>query len=268
MIDEEENNEIRKMLKNLPAVKGSDDFLDKLNTRITRIETEKNSLKPIPYEIDNEGIFERISRSIRNAWLVPALGLSAAVIFVFYITFMNKDEIINEQKIENNKTEKKLEPENTTGNTSSTEVSPSAIPDNSGKKTDLNIQPEKDITGNSDNKEDDKLPAKVEQNNNNTDQDESVTEKRKLNVAVPEGIVKDKENKLTEEKSDDNHDESNKMGKSPTSSNEKKMNKDKSMKTTSEKMEEFEKPIQKSILDKLDALNKTNLESLREKVNK
>lgn len=266
MIDEEENNEIRKMLRSLPAVKSGKDFLEKLDRKIATLEPERKSAKHFLKE--KPGIFERTFGGIKSAWLAPTLGLSAAVIFVFYITFMNEDKIINEQKIENIKTEEKLEPNNTTGNTSHTEESPLAIPNNSEKETDLNIQPDKDITGNYENKEGEKLPAQVEQNNN-TDNNESVEDKGKLNVAIPEGIVKDKENILIEEKSDDIHyDESYRTGKSPTSSNEKKMNKDKSMKTTSEKMEEFEKPIQKSILDKLDALNKTNLESLREKVNK
>jgi len=271
MTGKEENNEIRKLLRSLPAVKSGNDFLEKLDRKIATLEPERKSAKHFLKE--KPGIFERTFGGIKSAWLAPALGLSAAVLFVFYITFLNEDKIVNEQKITNTKTEEKQEPKNTTGNTSTTEVSPSAVPENSEKKTE-NVKPhEKDITGNFDYKESEKFPARVEQNNKSLDQDQATTKKPKLNVAIPEGITKDNENKLNEEKSDNKNDEINNqesqmIEESRASSNEKKKMEDKSMKTPSEKMEEFENSIQKSIMDKLNAVNKANLENLRDKVNK
>jgi len=267
MTGEEENNEIRKLLKGLPAVKSGNDFLEKLDRRIATLEPERKSAKHFLKE--KPGIFERTFAGVKSAWLAPALGLSAAVIFVVYLTFMNQDENIKEQKVTINKTEEKQEPNSTTGNTSSTEISPSEIPDNSEKKTEIIIQPEKNMSENFDYKDNEKLPVQVEQNSKNTDREDPASQQHKLNVEIPGGIVKDHEKNLTEEKSDDMYnDESNLLEKSPTSSNEKRMKKDKSMKTPHEKMDEFEKPIQKNIMDKLNAVNKTNLENLRDKVNK
>jgi len=266
MIDEEENNEIRKILKTLPSVKAGDDFLEKLNRRIATLEPERKSAKHFLKE--KPGIFERTFGGIKGAWLAPALGLSAAVIFVFYITFMNKDEIVKEQKVTNNKTEEKQEPKNSTGNTSDKEISPSVVPEKPEKETELSKQSERDLTGNFDRKESEKLPVQVEPYKKALDQDEAATKEPGLKVAIPEGIIKENENDQKEKKSDEEYNEGGKiMEKSRISSDETKKKDDKSMKTPGEKMEEFEKPIQKSIMDKLNAVNKANLENLRDKVN-
>lgn len=268
MIDEEENNEIRKLLKSLPTVKSDSDFLDKLDRKIATLEPHKKSAKHFLKE--KEGIFERTFGGIKNAWLAPALGLTAAVIFTVYITFLSKEEIVNDQKSSVNKTEQTLKSDHTeqtelktTESAPKNEPTPKSIPVIPDVENPVKREAGKDITGSFESKEKSKLDEPTDEKKKLFEQTGTITEKKQEEISKTSGIVTDE---LSKERKENSDTKDRSFDESPESSVKKST--DKNTNTHGEKMEEFEKTIQKSILDKLNAVNKTNLEALRDKVNK
>ena len=91
MHEEEKHIEIKKKLKNLPKVKASDDFINSLQRKINLLEAEKGSRSIHKKYVDNieKGFFAKILGSQRNPWLIPALGFTVVLFFIFTVVYIN-----------------------------------------------------------------------------------------------------------------------------------------------------------------------------------
>ena len=91
MHEEEKHIEIREKLKNLPKIKASESFLNSLQRKINLLEAEKSSKSIHKKHIENieGGFFGKILGSQRNPWLIPALGFTVVVFFIFTVVYIN-----------------------------------------------------------------------------------------------------------------------------------------------------------------------------------
>lgn len=91
MHEEEKHIEIREKLKNLPKIKASESFLNSLQRKINLLEAEKSgkSIHKKHIEKIEGGFFGRILGSQKNPWLIPAIGFTVVLFFVFTVVYIN-----------------------------------------------------------------------------------------------------------------------------------------------------------------------------------
>ena len=88
MTEKEEHLDIREKLRNMPSVKASDDFVMKLQKRINLAEAQPSTQIHKQHQEKLEGGFFAKLFGGRNAWLVPAMGVTAVVFLVFIWVFV------------------------------------------------------------------------------------------------------------------------------------------------------------------------------------
>ena len=91
MHEEEKHIEIRDKLKNLPKIKASENFLNSLQKKINLLDAEKSGKSIHKKYIENieRGFFGKIFGSQRNPWLIPALGFTVVLFFIFTVVYIN-----------------------------------------------------------------------------------------------------------------------------------------------------------------------------------
>ncbi|MBC8490564.1 MAG: hypothetical protein H8D45_31500 [Bacteroidetes bacterium] len=91
MHKDEKHIDIKKKLKNLPKVQASDDFVNSLQRKINLVEAEKSSSSIHKKYVDNieKGFFAKILGSRKNPWLIPALGFTVVLFFIFTVVYIN-----------------------------------------------------------------------------------------------------------------------------------------------------------------------------------
>ena len=102
MTDNEKHLDIREKLQSLPSVKASDDFVMNLQRRINLAEAQPSTQihKQNQKKLE-EGFFSKLFGG-RNAWLVPAVGVTAVVFLVFIWVFVvNQNNITTSDNTQN-----------------------------------------------------------------------------------------------------------------------------------------------------------------------
>jgi hypothetical protein len=89
--EDERHIDIKRKLKNLPKVQASDDFVNSLQRKINLVEAEKSSRSIHKKYVDNieKGFFAKILGSRKNPWLIPALGFTVVLFFIFTVVYIN-----------------------------------------------------------------------------------------------------------------------------------------------------------------------------------
>lgn len=88
MTEKEQHLDIREKLQSLPSVKASDDFVLNLQRRINLAEAQPSTqIHKKHQEKLEEGFFAKLFGG-RNAWMVPAMGVTAVVFLVFIWIFV------------------------------------------------------------------------------------------------------------------------------------------------------------------------------------
>ncbi len=91
MDKEEKYHEIRSKLQNLEQVKASDNFVHNLHHKIVELESEKRQEHAKKFDEGLGGFLRNLFSTRQYPWLVPAVGFTVLIFFVFYITFLNKN---------------------------------------------------------------------------------------------------------------------------------------------------------------------------------
>lgn len=89
MNEKEQHLDIREKLRNLPTVQASDDFVMKLQRRINLADAQPSTqIHKEHQEKLEEGFFAKLFGQGKNAWLVPAMGVTAVIFLVFIWTYV------------------------------------------------------------------------------------------------------------------------------------------------------------------------------------
>ena len=140
MHEEEKHIEIREKLKNLPKIKAGENFLNSLQRKINLLEAEKSSKSIHKKHIENieRGFFGKILGSQRNPWLIPVIGFTVVLFFIFTVVYINVKQNNLNITGEQTKEEKQL----------ATDESKTLTPENKKESTDAERKelPGKEIT--------------------------------------------------------------------------------------------------------------------------
>jgi len=91
--DEEKYLEIREKLRNLETVKASSDFTNRLHLRIIEEEASRRSDHIKKFDAEKGGFLRNLFANRQYPWLIPAVGFTMVIFFVFYITFLSRDSM-------------------------------------------------------------------------------------------------------------------------------------------------------------------------------
>ena len=122
MTEKEKHLDIREKLRNLPSVQASDDFVLKLQRRINMADTQPSSQIHKQHQEKLEGGFlAKLFGPGRNAWMVPAMGVTAVVFLVFIWVFViNQNNVTtSNQEDSQTMTQNEKQMETSTGNETS-----------------------------------------------------------------------------------------------------------------------------------------------------
>lgn len=140
MHEEEKHIEIREKLKNLPKIKASESFLNSLQRKINLLEAEKSSKSIHKKHIEKieGGFFGKILGTQRNPWLIPAIGFTVVLFFIFTVVYINVKQNNLNITGDQTKEEKQL----------ATDESKTLTPDSKKESTDVEKEelPGKEIT--------------------------------------------------------------------------------------------------------------------------
>lgn len=91
MHEEEKHIEIRDKLKNLPKIKASENFLNSLQGKINLLDAEKSGKSIHKKHVENieKGFFGKLLGSQRNPWLIPTIGFTVVLFFIFTVVYIN-----------------------------------------------------------------------------------------------------------------------------------------------------------------------------------
>ncbi|MCB0720688.1 MAG: hypothetical protein KDC42_00185 [Ignavibacteriae bacterium] len=96
MTEKEKHLDIREKLRNLPSMKASDDFVMKLQRRINLAEAQPSTqIHKQHQEKLESGFFAKLFGAGKNAWLVPAMGVTAVVFLVFIWVYVVNQNGVN-----------------------------------------------------------------------------------------------------------------------------------------------------------------------------
>jgi hypothetical protein len=89
--EEEKHIDIREKLRRLPKVKANENFLNSLQSKINLLESEKSSKSLHKKHVENieKGFFGKIFGTQKNPWLIPALGFTVVLFFIFTVVYIN-----------------------------------------------------------------------------------------------------------------------------------------------------------------------------------
>ena len=187
MHEEEKHIEIRDKLKNLPKIKASENFLNSLQRKINILDAEKSGKSIHKKHIENieRGFFGKIFGNKRNPWLIPAIGFTVVLFFVFTVVYINVKQNNLNITGEQTKEEKQL----------ATDESKTPTPENKKESTDIEKEelPGKEIAEDFSIKEgyEDKSPALTKRGL--TERDAYLEESPKgVDEESKEGLVLDK----------------------------------------------------------------------------
>lgn len=90
MDNEEKYNDIREKLQKLEQIKAGDNFVNNLHYKIVELESEKRKEHLKKYDEARGGFLKNLFSNIQYPWLIPAVGFTVLIFFVFYITFLNR----------------------------------------------------------------------------------------------------------------------------------------------------------------------------------
>ena len=96
MTEKEKHLDIREKLRNLPSMKVSDDFVMKLQRGINLAEAQPSTqIHKQHQEKLESGFFAKLFGAGKNAWLVPAMGVTAVVFLVFIWVYVVNQNGVN-----------------------------------------------------------------------------------------------------------------------------------------------------------------------------
>ena len=121
MTEKEKHLDIREKLRNLPSVQASDDFVMKLQRRINMADAQPSSQIHKQHQEKLEGgFFARLFGPSKNAWMVPAMGVTAVVFLVFIWVFViNQNNVTTSNEDAQTMTSKDTDPSTGGDNNSS-----------------------------------------------------------------------------------------------------------------------------------------------------
>lgn len=121
MTEKEKHLDIREKLRNLPSVQASDDFVLKLQRRINMADAQPSSQIHKQHQEKLEGgFFARLFGPSKNAWMVPAMGVTAVVFLVFIWVFVINQNNVTTTNQEDSQTMTSNDSETKTGGDNNT----------------------------------------------------------------------------------------------------------------------------------------------------
>lgn len=97
MNDEEKYLEIREKLRSLETVHASSDFTNKLHLRIVEEESSRRKEHIKKFDAEKGGFLRNLFNNRQYPWLIPSVGFAVVIFFVFYITFISRDNFTNNE---------------------------------------------------------------------------------------------------------------------------------------------------------------------------
>lgn len=97
MNDEEKYLEIRDKLRSLETVNASSDFTNKLHLKIVEEESSRRKEHIKKYDAGKGGFLRNLFNNRQYPWLIPSVGFAVVIFFVFYITFISRDKMTNNE---------------------------------------------------------------------------------------------------------------------------------------------------------------------------
>lgn len=98
MNDEEKYPEIREKLRSLETIQAGSDFTSKLHLRIVEEESNRRKEHIKKFDAEKGGFLRNLFNNRQYPWLIPSVGFAVVIFFVFYITFISRDKLSNEEK--------------------------------------------------------------------------------------------------------------------------------------------------------------------------
>jgi len=89
--DEEKYLEIREKLKSLETIKASSNFTNNLHLKIVEEEALRRNAHIKKYDDEKGGFLRNFLSNKQYPWLIPAVGFTMVIFFVFYVTYVNVD---------------------------------------------------------------------------------------------------------------------------------------------------------------------------------
>lgn len=272
MDSEEKYLDIREKLKNLEQIKAGDDFVYKLQNKIVELEAENRKDHSKIFNKDRGGFLRNLFANRQYPWLIPAVGFTMLIFFVFYITFLNKNASVNNtdtlsiQKSEQTETKNSPPPQNTASEKKDSKSPVTPEPDNSNSGNETLTQ--RDLAG--DLKKGDKS---ISGNENGKQLNEKDEVKNNLNSPktfaqnrIEKKVDTENDNKdLSKQNSEPATIENNGMvGVEPLSKDSNNKRSETDDKTGSVTAKDESNNIK--LIEKLNIIDKANLENLRDKV--
>ncbi len=91
MSDEEKYLEIREKLKSLETIKASSNFTNNLHLKIVEEEALRRNAHFKKYDNEKGGFLRNFLSNKQYPWLIPAVGFTMVIFFIFYVTYVNVD---------------------------------------------------------------------------------------------------------------------------------------------------------------------------------
>ncbi|MBS1516696.1 MAG: hypothetical protein JSS91_01265 [Bacteroidetes bacterium] len=265
MSEEEKYPEIREKLRSLETIKASGDFTRNLQLRIVEEESSRRKEHVKKYDLEKGGFLRNLFTNRQYPWLIPAIGFTAVIFFVFYITFLSRTNLITESSLSSGDSKKEtVQSENGTLHEEKKETqdkTPENITENSKKPDEGNSS----VNKSSDDREntvskpqttENKKPIVSSFDNTEKSGNENMKMKKDVgdNLKEREVFSKSGDEKLSAEESPETDADKATVPEmsAPESSKDKTVT------------DEFKG---KGLLLKLDKINKAGLESLRNKIN-
>lgn len=268
MDNSEKYSEITEKLKNLEHIKAGDDFVHKLHSKIVEFESEKRLEHTKKFDKGRGGFLRNLFGNRQYPWLIPAVGFTVIVFFVFYITYLNQNPAENNNESLSTKTQEQTEQKNQ----SLQNQTPAIEPPVTFNKNDSAVEKQKktskdiasDLKSDEDKKQSPKIENKVQPPVNDdrqiTSEQSDVTQTEKVNPTESSKPTSKELSRDTEKNESYNE---GKSGMVPMTNQS----------TSARGSDDIPKAIAvtvsgnlKNPLDKLNTIDKSNLENLRNKV--
>lgn len=268
MDNNEKYSEITEKLKNLEHIKASDNFVNKLHSKIVEFESEKRLEHSKKFDEGRGGFLRNLFGNRQYPWLIPAVGFTVIVFFVFYITYLSQNPVENSKESPSTKTQEQTEQKNQALQNQTPTIEPPVTlnKDNSAIEKEKNTSTDiaADLKSDEDKKQSPKVENKIESPVNNdgqiTIEQSNITQTEKVNPTESSKPTSKELNKDTEKNESYNE---GKSGMQPMTNQS----------TSARGTDDIPKAIAvtvsgnfKNPLDKLNTIDKSNLENLKNKV--
>lgn len=270
MDNEEKYLDVRERLKNLEQIKASDDFEKKLHYKIIAIESEKRKEHIKKYDENRGGFLRNLFSNRQYPWLIPAVGVTALIFFIFYITYLGKNT--PENNISSTQKTEQSEQKNSQQNDSKLNEVPAAPPAITKTETENTDLKKPDLKSNktveekslAQNEVRSKTRNKADYNYGLSEQKLLTKNQSEIENIKPEIKAEDNDAKSNQNSVEEKINESGMTGIAPTSKESTPKSDD--SKESSRKVATEDESQSKRLLDKLNIIDKTNLENLRNKI--